>query len=254
MSSVSGIIFPQNIGQNPRELLGLVGLPSDADTAPKQLSASTHDMVRSVVSVVDAMILRTIKDRTREDFEKTRTEVFPQYFAAMAALSMLVRVTVDDKDLTWLAAQSLSELEADFRDHGAAAFGTAIRDRGVFTVWILRKVASFIPDISKAPALDGEQQKKDNELAMQFVTHAAWARFHIDCLINSMHSKVPIFPDVMPSIEDGLRAAVNAYALIRQAVDLRVGNPEPNYPNVPWDEEDASFVADSMRDLAREEP
>jgi hypothetical protein len=253
MASVAGIIFPQNIGQSPRELLGLVGLPSDAESAPRQLSGETYDLIRSVVSVIDGMILRTIQERTQEDFKKTREAVFPQYFAAMAALSMLIKVTVPNNDLVWLAAQSLSELEADFRDNGAAAFGATIRDRGIFTVWILRKIANFIPEISKPPALEDEQRKKDNELAMQFVGHAVWARFHIDCLINSMNSKVPIFPDVMPLVEDGLRAAVNAYAWIRQAVDLRLGNPEPDYPPVAWDEEDASFIADSMRDFASED-
>jgi hypothetical protein len=252
MGSPATVIFPQNIGQNPRELLGLVGLPSDAEHTAKQLSGSANDLIRSVVSIIDDLILRAIRQRTREDFEATRSEVYPQYFAAMTALGMLISITVPKEEISWLAAQSLSELEADFRDTGASSFGAGLRDRGLFTVWILRKIAELAPEVLKAQSLP-ETKKQDNELALQFGSHAVWSRFHIDCLVNSMHSRTPIFPDVVPSIEEGLRAAVNAYAWIRQAVDLRVGHPEQEIPPIQLDDDDEAFLADSMREWAKEE-
>jgi hypothetical protein len=248
----AAVVLPPDIAANPRELLELVGLPSEIEHAPKRLSGVANELIRSVVSIIDDMVLRTMKERTKEDFSKTRSEVFPQYFAAMAALGSLIKITVPNDDVIRLMAQSLSELEADFRDRGAAAFGSELRDRGIFTVWILRKISDLAQEVALAP-VEGDATKSDNEITKKFAVHAVWARFHIDCLVKSMHSGNPIFPDVVDSIIDGLRAAVNAYAWVRQGVDLRLGEPEPELPPVKWNEEDEALLSDSMRDLKNEE-
>ena len=246
------VVLPLDIGANPRELLELVGLPSDIEHAPKRLSVSTNELIRSVVSVIDDMVLRTLKERTAEDFARVRNEVFPQYFVATFALGSLIRISVPIEDVEILLSQSLSELEADFREHGAATFGAELTDRGLFTVWTLRKINELAQEVVKSP-VEGTVAKDDTKMAKKFSTNAMWARFHVDCLIKSMHSGNPIFPAVVDSIIDGLRAAVNAYAWIRQGVDLRLGEPEPELPPVNWDDEDEALLSDSMRDMTREE-
>jgi hypothetical protein len=50
-----------------------------------------------------------------------------------------------------------------------------------------------------------------------------------------------------------LRAAVDAYAWIRQAVDLRAPVTEPQLSPVEWTPDDELLLNDSMRDLGREE-
>jgi hypothetical protein len=249
----SAVIFPKNIGVNPRELLELVGLPSETQRATRQLSGSANDLVRVVVSVVDEMVLRTMEERTADGFSKTRAEVFPQYFVAMVALGALIKVTVPKKDVDWLIAQSLSELEADFRDSGAATFGSELRDRGTFTIWTLRKIHDLAEEVEKLTAVR-ENAEATNDRAQKFAIHAVWARFHIDCLVKSMRSGKPIFPEIVDSIVDGLRAAVNAYAWIRQEVDQRVGASEPELTPVHWEADDEMLLSDSMRDMTRELP
>lgn len=241
----SAVVYPRQIGPSLRELLDLLGLPSESEQATKQLSGSANELVRAVASIIDSMVLRTMEARTAESFCTVRAEVFPEYFAAMCALGTLLRVVVPKNDIVWMSAQSLSALESDFRNDGAAAFGLELRDRGLFTVWVLRKIS----DLS-----DGlDETKEASEKAKHFAIAAIWARFHIDCLIKSMQSHKPIFPEVVEPIADGLRAAVNAYALLRQEVDERAGVSEPDLPPVLWEAEDEILLADSMRDMAREE-
>src|SRR5579864_2446393 len=245
----SAIVFPKSIGANPTQLLALVGLPSETEHAPRQLSGSANEMVWAVASIVDAMGLRTMEERTAEGFIKTRADVFPQYFAAMVALGSLIRITVPRNDVDWLISQSLSELEADFRDSGAQTFGSELRDRGIFTVWTLRKINDLAQEIQRTSV-----SQNNSEEIKKFAVHAIWARFHIDCLVKSMRTSKPIFPDVIENIVDGLRAAVNAYAWIRQGVDSRVGAAEPELPSVKWEDEDEILLSDSMRDIANEQP
>jgi hypothetical protein len=235
----------QRIGPSLRDLLELPALPSESERAARQLSASAHELVRNVACIIDSMVLRTMEARTAESFETTRNELFSEYFSAMCALGALLRVIVPKKDIGWIAAQSLSCLEADLRNEGAAAFGSELRDRGLFTVWTLRKISDLGEEM--------DETKPGSEKARQFAIAAIWARFHIDCLIKSMQLHKPIFPEVVEPVADGLRAAVNAYAWLRQEVDGQNGVSEPDLSPVMWEQEDEVFVADSMRDLAREE-
>jgi len=244
-------VLPLGIGTNPRELLELVGLPTDAEHAPKRLSGSANELIRSIVSIIDGLVLRALKERTAEDFARVRSEVFPNYFAAMFALGSLIRIAVPSEDVEVLLSQSLSELEADFKEHGIATFGADLTERGIFTVWTLRKINDLAQEVVRS-SVEGDAAKTDSEMAKKFSTNAMWARFHIDCLIKSMHTGNPIFPGVTDSMIDGLRAAVNAYAWIRQGVDLRLGEPEPDLAPVRWATEDDALLSDSMRDLGRE--
>jgi hypothetical protein len=244
-------VLPLDIGTNPRELLELVGLPTDVEHAPKRLSGSANELIRSIVSVIDGLVLRALKERTPQDFARVRSEVFPHYFAAMFALGSLIRIAVPNEDVEILLSQSLSELESDFREHGTATFGADLTECGIFTVWTLRKINDLAQEVVRS-TVEGDAAKTDNEMAKKFSTNAMWARFHIDCLIKSMHTGNPIFPSIVDSIVDGLRAAVNAYAWIKQGVDLRLGEPEPDLPPVRWTADDEALLSDSMRDMGHE--
>jgi hypothetical protein len=118
------------IGEEPRQLLELVALPSEQKHASKRLSASTNDLLHAVVGVIDQIVLRAMRERTAQGFDKTAREAFTSYFAAMVALGALIKITVPERDIDWLAAQSLTELESDFKNLGADKFGSELRDRG----------------------------------------------------------------------------------------------------------------------------
>lgn len=238
------IAWPAEASLNPTEMLETVALPSEKDKTAKKLSGSASDLLRSVVTIIDEMVVSALEKRTAEEFVKTRDQLFPQYLSAMAALSVLIKVSVPKQTMDRIVAESLSEQEADFRDHGAAAFGHELTERGRFTVWTLRKISDLAEKVREAEARNGDSE----EIAKKFVASVVWARFHLDCLLKSIHAKKPIFPDVVDPLADGLRAAVNAYAHIRQLVDVQ--EPDPAF-FVTWDAEDEAWLADSMSDLSK---
>lgn len=232
---------------NLAELLKLVGLPSERARAEKIVDGA-NELVRTVITVIDDLVTTAIEKRTAEDFAKARTDIFPQYFAAKRALGDLARIVLPKPTIERLSAESFSELEADFRELGPSMFGSDLTDRGVFTLWTIRKIYDLAQELSASP-LPKESEAKDAEIAMEYAVAAIWTRFHVDCLAKSMHSKKPIYPEVVEPIRDGLRAAVNAYACIRKWADLRNPRPEPELGPIEWTDEDEELLADSMRDL-----
>jgi hypothetical protein len=235
---------------NWAELLKIIGLPSEKEQASKIVDGA-GELVRTVVSVIDNLVTGCIEKRTAEDFRATRAEVFPQYFLAMRALGDLSKIVLPKQAIERLVAESFAEMEADFRELGPSTFGTDLTDRGMFTVWTLRKIHDLAQEIVASSSLK-QNESKDNGMAMEFVTLAVWNRFHVDCLAKSMRAKKPIYPEVVEPIRDGLRAAVNAYACIRQWADLRNPKSELDLGPIEWTEDDESLLADSMRDLEKE--
>lgn len=114
-------------------------------------------------------------------------------------------------------------------------------------MWTLRKINDLAEKMQKISAKDGFASDEEN--ARKFASYALWSRFHIDCLVKAMRTGTPIFPEVVESIVDGLRAAVDAYGWIRQAVNDHTGVVQPDLPMVPWEAEDEVLLSDSMRDL-----
>jgi len=241
----AGIVAWPETEIKPSSLLDAVGLPSETDHAPKQLSGAANDVMRAAVSVMDDLVLSALEKRTADDFAKMREKVFPDYLAALIAFGLLINVAVPEAARERLIAESLSELESDFRNEGIAVFGENLRNRGLFTVWTLRKIVELGEELHKKAAV----QKVDEENTKKFIASAVWARFHVDCLVKSIRNKKPIFPEVVEPIADGLRAAVNAYAHIRQVVDA--GIPEPELAPMQLDAEDEAWLEDSFGDLAR---
>jgi hypothetical protein len=96
--------------------------------------------------------------------------------------------------------------------------------------------------------LDGEREK-DREFAEKFFLHAIRARFYIDCLVASMRSKRPLHRETFPQVDDGLRSIINAYAWVKQALDLRFPPNETEPPAPAWTEEDQLFSDASMSDM-----
>lgn len=232
-----------NIGQ----LLKVVGLPTERERT-STIVGQANDLVREVVLVIDGLIVTSIDQRTSADFVKTREEVFPQYVAAITALGSLARIILPKQTIERMSLESFSQMEADFRDLGDSTFGTDLAERGLFTVWTLRKIYDIAKEIETSE-LPKEQAKEDTEKARDFVKFALWNRFHVDCLVKSMRAKKPIYPDVVEQVRDGLRAAVNAYAHIRQWADIRNPRPDNDPGEIEWTSEDEQLLADSMRDL-----
>ena len=247
MSSVA-IAIPKpriNLGQ----LLKVIGFPTEKERAGAMVGQA-NDLIREVVAVVDGLVLTSIDQRTSSDFVRTREEVFPQYVAAITALGSLARIVLPKQTIERLSAESFSEIEADFRDKGESVFGSDLTERGIFTVWTLRKIYDLAKEI-EAAELPNEHVAEDAEKAREFVRFGLWNRFHVDLLVKAMRSDKAIYPEVVEHVRDGLRAAVDAYAHIRQWADIR--NPRLDHDPGPieWSDEDEELLIDSMRDLEK---
>lgn len=233
------------------ELLTFVGLPSKRSA--KDLSASNGEIFKRITAVIDQMLVATIEKRTSVEFSAARQQVFADYFRITMALSSLAQVVLPARSLEMLVGESLCELEADFRDQGLAKFGTEARDQAVFTVWTLRKISRLLSLIHASGPVPENLRAEDEKLAGEFAFHAAWTQFHMDCLLASIRFEKSIHPDVLTEIRDGLRAAVNAYGLSRQGVDLRVPRAEESAPApYVWDDEDQILLESSMSDMEHE--
>jgi hypothetical protein len=251
MNEAAALAFEQSkkIG-GIRQLLGFIGLPSKAAT--KELPESAVQVLYGVKEVLDGLLLRAIARRTRAEFDTTRDEVFGDYFAATLSLSKLASVIIPPATVERLTWESFSELEADLKHQGLTRFGANARDQALFTVWTMRKTKALAQQITGAPELSAELKPQDEKIITEFVFCSAWSQFHFDCLVASMRFDQPIHPEVLDEISDGLRAAVNAYGLISQGLDLRLKSTEPTIAPPVWDEEGQELLGSSMREMESE--
>jgi len=232
------------------KLLALLGLPSKRSTA--QLSGATVEIFKSVTKALDDLLRTTLDARTAEDFVVARKQVFGDYARSVRALADLARVIIPKPVIERLMWESFSEIEAELREHGADRFGAPTRDQAMFTVWSLRKTSDLIRKIVKAGPVAENLRQRDAKLAGEFSFCAAWTQFHLDYLLAAIRFDKSVQVEILNEIVDGLRAAVNAYGLARQGLDLRVPPVEPHLAKPEWDEEDEKLLRSSMHDMADE--
>jgi hypothetical protein len=227
-------------------LFGFVGIPSRR-SARKDLSIKAEEVFRGVTALIDGFLLRAIEARTKDEFVTARDQVFAEYAQLVMSLMRLVSIVVPRQTIEILSVESFSELEAEFREHGLTSFGTAAKDQAIFTVWTLRRTSNLLSKIAGFGQLAKELEERDAALAADFSAYAAWTGFHLDCLTAAIRFKKTIQPEVLIQIEDGLRAAVNAYGVARQGVVLRSSpQTEPAIAHAAWDEEDQELLDSSM--------
>jgi hypothetical protein len=229
-----------------------LGLPAER-TAKQRLSGSADEVVKTITKILDEMILEVISSRTTAEFNTALVESFPKYVDLVMSYARIVSSIVPKGVQARLVAESFSEFESEIRADAEHAFGNDMRDRAVFTVWTLRKISDLLELAASKDVSDGDKGK-DQEFLNRFLLHALRSRFSVDCLRLSMRTKTPIYPDVLPELADGLRSAVDAYAWIRQAVELRAAGDEDSLPawSEQWDLDDQTLVNESMQDLANE--
>ncbi len=154
--------------------------------------------------------------------------------------------------MTRLSHEAFSGMEAELREGALGAFGSAVRDQALFTVWTIRKIADLSERIGKAPALSRPQTVADFELFQNFALHTMMTGFNLDCLLRSMRLSKAIYPEVLEVIINGLRSVVNAYALVRRALDLRIPTLEQELSPVEWDDEDEALLREACADVITE--
>jgi hypothetical protein len=225
------------------EALGIPG--SISEGAARQLPGSAEILMRTTNGLLEDCILSAIEKRTAADFIAWRGESFDQYFNAVLGLPSLIKLVVPQHLIDRLNREFFCELEADLRDKGLAAFGLAVRDQAMFTSWTLRKISDLVAQIPVAPKINSTKVAEVREIVSEFIFQAIWTRFHLHCLVTSMRANKVIYPEPLEVILDGLRSAVNAYALARRAVDALAPIPMPKAELLEWDDEDSSLLAEA---------
>lgn len=249
MSSLAAVLeFPTESTRMP-----LLGLPAE-QPAKKQLTNPVDRVLRNIVELLHEMLGEVLEARTREDFKQALEQSFPQYVGLVRSFSEIVTSRVAPQAIERLAMDSLLEFEADLRANGVACFGAEMTERALFTVWTLRRITGLLGTIVNSQgALEAGDIEKDQEFANKFFVHALVSRFCVDCLVIAMQTKQAVLPEVLKQMDDYLRAAVDAYAWIRQAADLRVSKPAKDTAAiVPLDMDEQQLLNESMIDLARD--
>lgn len=231
----------------PENRLAFLALP--AKRAAEQVTGSVNDTFRAIQTILGQILTDVCAKRTSEEFAAARREYFPQYLHVMLALSQLVSAVVPKGVVDRLSYESISEMEADFREQARASFGKDICDQALFTLFTLRKIRDLSDRLRVHEAPAEKLRAADRKLFEDFVNHIIYSRFHLDCLNMSLHTKRVLYPEVLDSISDGLRALVNAYAYIKQAADLRSPQAEEPLIHIDFDDEEQELVQLSMRDL-----
>jgi len=232
-----------------REQLAFLAVP--AKRSSEQVSHTTEQFVKTISVMLNRLMGDVIATRTHDEFVAALRANFPPYAQIMLAMGKIITASVEQSVIDRLTYESLSELEADFRDEGQV-FGETVREQATFTAWTLRKINDLVHECSAKDATP-DQIEKDREFGHNYIQNVLQARFSLDCLRMSLTTGRAIFPEPLQGLSDGLRAAVDAYAWVRQARDLRHPTVEEDVVEIEWDQEQQELLESSMAEALREE-
>lgn len=208
---------------------------------------SDEDLIRKLVSLLDNQLLGVLETRSLLEFVESRRGTFPKYIRARRALSDTMSNLASESDLEKISKLCSQALTEDLQKQ-RLRFGDKLTDQAVFTLWTLDKVSALAQKVNQA----GEPRDKDADLKLrsEYQSCVLWTQFHLDVLSAAMKFKKTIRVDVQDAICEGLRTAVNVYAILREALLLRASQTDLSPPPVlPWDEEDEQLLAASMKDI-----
>jgi hypothetical protein len=214
------------------------------------LSHPDERLFEGLVGQIDRQIAAVIDSRSVEEFDKRRDIAWPKYVRALRALSDTIRNFVPDEEYVAVSDKAFDEFQQDLEKVRGKSMTDALINQAQFTLWTLRRLRALGQAIDGAGSAP-ENRGADYRLNKDYRLFSLWSQFHMDVTLTAMHTNKEIPAQVQDVICDGLRAAVNAYAIGEEALALRTPVQTPQSEQVPyvWDEEDEELLASSMRDL-----
>jgi hypothetical protein len=213
------------------------------------LTRSDERLIKELGSMLDKQLLAALDSRSASEFAKVRADIWPKYIRALRALSDTMRNVASEHDIDRLSRVAMAEFKTDLEKQRGSRFGNALTDQAIFTLWTLEKIRLLSFKLTGKPA--PEQRGTDLQLNKEYRLCSLWAQFHMDVTVAAMNFDKAVPDDVQDSICDGLRSVVNAYAIMKEALELR--RPRAEEPAtaavLPWDEEDEQLLATSMQDI-----
>lgn len=212
------------------------------------LSSSSDGMLISkLISVLDTQLLDALESRSLQEFKKRRQIVLPRYIRALRALSDTMSNLVEDAEIDRMTAGAIEQITADLERERGARFSDKLVDQALFTIWTFGKMH----EVGRRIVSSGMPKNEELDFERSVQCHAASfvAQFHMDILVAAMKFKKSLKKEIQEETCEGLRNVVNAYALMREALDDRTRVAPKAPQKLPWDEEDESLLAASMRDI-----
>ncbi len=171
----------------------------------------------------------------------------PRYVRGLRALYDTVVNLVSDKMVEAISESIFAELGEDLEKQ-RERFGNKLTDQAVFTLWTIQKIGVLGREIASAGSVPKDKKKQDNDLLYEYHASSLWSQFHLDVLFAAAKFDRPIVEPIRETVCDGMKAAVDAYVIMKDALALRCPQQqETEALQLPWDEEDEQLLASSMR-------
>jgi hypothetical protein len=225
----------------PGALLG----PSSASET--KLITSDEKLISKLMSVMDNQLLLSLESSSLEDFRERRRSVFPRYVRALRALSDTVRNLIQDSEIDRIAERAISQVGIDLERLRGTRFEDKLVDQARFTLWTLGKMSLLGRKIAEAGK--PKSVRVDYERYLNCQATSVWAQFHMDSIVAAMKFGKSPNREIQMELCDGLRAIVNSYAVMKEALEARQQVQEDLPVSLPWDDEDEHLLVASMRDL-----
>jgi hypothetical protein len=234
--------------------LGAFYKPSEA--AEKKLVRSDERLIQELSNVLDRQLIAAVNARSKEEFESVRQNVIPRYARALRAIQDTVMNLITPDMLQALLSFAVTELAEDLEKQRESRFGEKLTEQALFSLWMVPKIADLAQRIVVAGEVPPDKRAEDLKLLNEYHSSSLWMQFHLDVLFESVKFDRPICEPIRETICDGLRASVNAYVIMKDALSLRQPRMEDAAPAppLPWDEEDEQLLAQSMRDRNAHSP
>jgi hypothetical protein len=213
----------------------------------EELTRNQERLIKELICVLNKQLLGVVESRTKDEFRKVRDTIWPKYIRAIRALYDTISNLLSEEQVAAMTTEGAPHLTSDLKKQ-EALFGNTLMEQAVFTLWTIQKNRALAKKIDGL-ALPESQREADRKLLGEARTTSLWAQFHLDAVISAMKLNRPIAEEVRELMCDGLRAAVNAYAVMKEALSLRQPTKQHALVELPWDEEDERLLAASMRDI-----
>ena len=216
------------------------------------LTNSDMKLIAQLAFRVHKQIIRVLEAKNLREFERRRDAAWPNYVRGIRALSDTMRSFIPREEYLALSTEALNGFTEEFEKERGKGFTDELINQIQFTLWTLGRLTSLGSAIDAAGMPPKESKGIDTELNKEYRLFSVWSQFHVDITLAAINLGKPIAPAIQHEICEGLRTAVNAYAIGEDALALRrneEGLPEPVAANNVWDDEDEELLASSMRDL-----
>jgi hypothetical protein len=235
----------------PFEMGTLGALDATTSGETSVIARSDESLIRQLIQALDRQLLVILNCRSASECEKARREIWQNYARSRRALSDMINVVVPIGIIDLFRASTSERIASDLERARNVLFSEEIADQMEFTMWISDRMQFIGHQISIAG--DPKDRDADIKLNADFHLYTMWGQFHYDCVLASMKFQLPIPSAIQDPIRDGLRAWVNASAIMEEALALRMPDQEQSSEvQLPWDEEDQELLDSSMKDLDAE--